>query len=280
MAPMVSVVIPAHNEERVIERCLRALPLSDVEVVVVCNGCTDATAEVASRVSSSIRVECIEEASKTAALNHGDRVAQSFPRVYLDADTVLEHDAIITLADALRGGPALAAGVRVDYDLAQSSRWVRSYYAIWSRLPSVGDDIVGGGVYALSADGRRRFDQFPALLGDDHFVRDSFTPEERVVTDARSVVTAERNVRALLRRKVRVFTGNRLVYTAQPGGRTRGVRRQAQWIQVVRERPRLAVHVSTFLAITLAAKLSSRWRTMRGTHVDWGRNDAARAPAQ
>ena len=39
----ISIVIPAHNEEDVIERCLTALaPTSapeDLEVVVVCNGC-------------------------------------------------------------------------------------------------------------------------------------------------------------------------------------------------------------------------------------------------
>jgi glycosyltransferase involved in cell wall biosynthesis len=34
---MVSIVIPAHNEEAVIERCQRALPLDSAEVVVVCN---------------------------------------------------------------------------------------------------------------------------------------------------------------------------------------------------------------------------------------------------
>src|SRR6478735_2382051 len=51
---VVSVVIPAHNEAQVIEPNLRAL-LAGVEpgafeVVVVCNGCTDATADIARRV--------------------------------------------------------------------------------------------------------------------------------------------------------------------------------------------------------------------------------------
>ena len=44
----VSVVIPAHDEEAVIERCLGTLladaRAGEVEVVVVCNGCTDDTA--------------------------------------------------------------------------------------------------------------------------------------------------------------------------------------------------------------------------------------------
>ena len=43
----VSVVIPAHNEETVIGRCLAALFAGagegELDVVVVCNGCRDGT---------------------------------------------------------------------------------------------------------------------------------------------------------------------------------------------------------------------------------------------
>lgn len=276
---MISVVIPAHNEAAVIGRCLQALPTDDLEVVVVCNGCTDTTAEVATRLGSHVRVETIPEASKTAALNHGDAVAAHFPRVYLDADTVLRRGAIEAMTRALELGDALAVGPTVQYDLSRSSRWVRSYYRIWSRLPSVGGDIVGCGVYALSEEGRARFDRFPDLLGDDHFVRDCFSPDERRVTDAVSVVSAERTVRDLVRRKVRVFTGNRLVYVAQAGGRTRGRRRQTQWLDVVRRDPRLAFDLPIYLTVTTLAKLLSRWRTWRGTHLDWGRDDSSRAAA-
>src|SRR5262245_58336894 len=45
---MASVVIPAHNEARVIERGLSSLlegaRPGELEIVVVCNGCTDDTA--------------------------------------------------------------------------------------------------------------------------------------------------------------------------------------------------------------------------------------------
>ena len=48
---MVSFVIPAHNEEAVIGRCLTALLAGarrdELDIIVVCNGCTDRTAEVA-----------------------------------------------------------------------------------------------------------------------------------------------------------------------------------------------------------------------------------------
>lgn len=276
---MVSVVIPAHNEEQVIARCLAALPLSELEVVVVCNGCTDRTAAVASAAGTSVRVESIAEASKTAALNHGDGIATELPRIYLDADTVLSPGAIEAMAAPLRSGDALAVGPSVTHDVSQSSLFVRSYYRIWTRLPSVGDDIVGCGAYALSAEGRRRFDRFPDLLGDDHFVRDLFDPHERRVVNALSTVSAPRTLPDLVRRKIRVFTGNRMVYAAQPGGRTRGRRRQAEWLAVVRRNPRLALDVPVYLAVTATAKVISRWRQRRGSHLSWGRDESSRSAA-
>ena len=51
--PTASVVIPAHDEAQVIGRTLRGVldrtAAGRLEVVVVCNGCTDDTAEVARR---------------------------------------------------------------------------------------------------------------------------------------------------------------------------------------------------------------------------------------
>ena len=56
-----SVVIAAHNEAAVLGRCLRGL-LADAEpgefdVVVVPNGCTDATAEKARAAGAIVRAE-------------------------------------------------------------------------------------------------------------------------------------------------------------------------------------------------------------------------------
>src|SRR6476659_6853296 len=87
-----AVVIPAHDEAAVIGRCLRSIEAAvrerDLEVVVVCNGCADATADVAASFPWARVVE-IDEASKPAALRAGDRAVSAFPRVYLDADVVV-----------------------------------------------------------------------------------------------------------------------------------------------------------------------------------------------
>ena len=80
--PAFSVVIPAHNEESVLARCLDTLladsKSSGLEIVVVANGCTDRTVEIAKNSAMEISVVEILQASKHAALNAGDKRRRSF----------------------------------------------------------------------------------------------------------------------------------------------------------------------------------------------------------
>src|SRR5258708_29449590 len=99
---MISVIIPAHNESSVIARTLEAMTvgadLREIDVIVVCNGCSDDTAAVARRFAPRIRVIETAVASKSNAMNLGDQAAYGFPRIYVDADVVLTVEAIRTLA--------------------------------------------------------------------------------------------------------------------------------------------------------------------------------------
>ena len=80
-----SVIIPAHDEAAVIARCLSSLfseiDPAQLEVVVVCNGCSDGTPDVVTASGFPVRVVEIPEASKMKALTAGDAAARSFPRV-------------------------------------------------------------------------------------------------------------------------------------------------------------------------------------------------------
>ena len=88
-----TVIVPAHNEGRVIGRLLGQLvpasPPGEFDVIVVANGCTDDTAEVAASFGPRVRVLSIPVASKHAALVAADRTAPGVPRVYIDADVEL-----------------------------------------------------------------------------------------------------------------------------------------------------------------------------------------------
>lgn len=272
---MISVVIPAHNEEAVIGRCLRAL-LADaepdeLEIVVACNGCTDATADIARSFGPPVQVVETPVASKITALNLGDAAATGFPRFFVDADVEFDSAGLRAVADVLRQDRLLAAAPGLRIDTTGASWPVRAYYRVLGRLPSVADDLVGRGVYALSAQGRRRFAEFPEVIADDHFVRRAFDPAERgVVPSVVSTVRVPLTVRGLLQRKVRVFAGNREI--AEHGSPHReGV---AGLLAVLREDPTRAVDVAVYVAVNALAK-GLAWRARRrGTTPSWGRDDS------
>ena len=177
-------------------------------MVVVCNGCTDDTASVARQFGPTIRVVETEVASKTNAMNLGDQVALTFPRIYADADVVIALDAVRALGARLRRGDVLAVAPTPAFDLTGCCWLVRKYYHARSQLPSSHEGIGGSGIYALSEEGRKRFDRFPDLIADDLYVRLHFRPEEReTLHSVRSTVFPPRTISQLIAIRTRAYAG-------------------------------------------------------------------------
>jgi glycosyltransferase involved in cell wall biosynthesis len=209
---MISIIIPAHNEENVIQRCLKPLiegfDKKQLEIIIVCNGCTDGTAEVAQDVHPAIRVVTISTPSKIAALNEGDRLSSGFPRIYLDADIITDWPSISKVAEVLENGSCLAAAPKMIFNLEKRNLLIKSYYRLWSEVPYFKEEMIGSGFYALSREGRKRFDVFPTLTADDEFIRRLFTKKERkTVTDAWFQVTPPKTVSGLVKIKTRALFG-------------------------------------------------------------------------
>jgi exopolysaccharide biosynthesis WecB/TagA/CpsF family protein len=267
-AVVTSVVIPAHNEEEVIGRCLTALvegsAPGELEVLVVCNGCTDRTAAVAASFGEPVRVIECDSASKAAALNMGDDAASSFPRIYLDADIQLPLPGLRLLAGCLGGSGALAGTVDYRIDLSKASSAVCRFYRARSRAPYP-DHLVGRGVYGLSARGRNRFSRFPPLIADDLFVQSLFRPEECCHVDSCTVtVHPPANARELIRVQSRVFAGNMEYRRAFPENPQRG---SAGSLLAAHIRPDRWMDLAVFSGIVTAAKARARWRTTTGRSV-------------
>jgi len=217
-----SVIIPAHDEEAVIERALRVMRAGSdgrLETIVVANGCRDATADRARAVDPGIQVVEIAEASKIAALNAGDEATTLFPRAYVDADVEVEASALLALAAVLDSGLALVASPRLELDLSAANRWVRAYYAIWQLSAFRHAGHIGSGIYALSAEGRERFGRFPPVIGDDRFVQGLFAPSERATLVGHAfTVHPPRTLRALIARGSRIAAGNQQLRAAGLAG--------------------------------------------------------------
>ena len=280
---MVSVIIPAYNEGAVIARFLRAVLASAVpdglEVIVVCNGCTDETAAIASQFGPPVRVIETDIAGKTHALNLGDQAASSFPRIYADADVVITSQVISALVDRLQGGDVLAVAPSPAIDLTGCSRLVRAYYEVRARLPSAREGIGGSGVYALSEAGRRRFGEFPNVIADDGYVRLQFKSHEReTLKDARSIVFAPRTVRDLLRIRIRTYAGTIELARHFPElWANRGESNHGAVIRLLR-----SLHLWPKLLVYYYVNIIARWQSLapfRRRTARWERDNTSRTVA-
>ncbi|WP_199566200.1 bifunctional polysaccharide deacetylase/glycosyltransferase family 2 protein [Streptomyces corynorhini] len=107
----VSVIVPAYNEKECIANTLNSLAASThpIEIVVVDDGSTDGTAEIAESLGlPNVRVIRQENAGKSAALNNGVRQARYDIVVMMDGDTVFEPDTVRLLVQPF-GDPEVGA---------------------------------------------------------------------------------------------------------------------------------------------------------------------------
>ncbi|HEX2927574.1 MAG TPA: glycosyltransferase [Ruminiclostridium sp.] len=98
--PFVSVLIPAYNEEKVIEKTLVNLmkgSYKNFEAIVIDDGSTDTTAEIVNRfmlTNSNVRLITKKNEGKYSALNLGFKEAKGDYVVTIDADTIILPDTI------------------------------------------------------------------------------------------------------------------------------------------------------------------------------------------
>lgn len=115
---MLSLVLPAYNEEKRIARTIKELQkLKELkEIIVVCNGCTDATAYIAKSIAkstkTSIKVIELPERNKGRAVITGLRVASSDLIGFVDADGAFGFKAVCKLLTAISNA-----------DMAIASKW-------------------------------------------------------------------------------------------------------------------------------------------------------------
>jgi glycosyltransferase involved in cell wall biosynthesis len=279
----ISIVIPAHNEETVLARSLDALVqgarTGELEIVVVCNGCTDGTAEVAQGYGDPVRVLEIPQASKTDALNLGDVAVSSFPRFYVDADVILPLASARRIAARLSERDALAAAPVMGLDLRDSSVAVRAYYRIWVRLPYVREGMVGVGVYALSEEGRRRFGEFPDVIADDGYVRLLFDARERIrVDDAPVHVHAPQSVSDLVSIKTRSRLGLYQLAGRFPDlfARGRTAKSYGNAMRGIVQRPWLWPAAAVYATVVLETRRRARAQLASVGDYVWARDQSSR----
>jgi uncharacterized protein (TIRG00374 family) len=184
----VSVVLPAYNEERTIERTVRTtldtlaafLPTDAVEVIVAEDGCDDRTPEIADRLAAAddrVRhVHSDERLGRGGALEHAFAAAEGDTLVYFDTDLATDMQHLEELVERVRSGEA---------DVATGSRWMPGQVADRPAKRGVPSRVYNGlvrlvlrsplrdhqcGFKALS---REAFERLHADVEDEHWFWDT-----------------------------------------------------------------------------------------------------------
>ncbi len=212
---MATVIVPAHNEATVIEDCLKSItnqPEAN-HIIVACNGCTDNTVEIVTSKFPQVLCLDIKKPSKTNALNEAEKKAKEIgvehPIFYIDADTKLSDSAIKTIIEAMANSEILLSAPTPKIDTSHSSWLVKIYYQVWTQLPYIKEGVIATCSFIVSEEGRKRFDKFADVIGDDGFIRCHFKNKEiSNIDNAYIYITAPKDIFSLIKIKTRARLGN------------------------------------------------------------------------
>lgn len=137
-----SVIVPAHNEEQYIGKCLQAIRTAEeqtesgsVQIIVVANRCTDKTAEIAAQYGA----EVIENQDKCIASirNAGAKAAAGEILVTVDADTYIAPETFTEIRTLLESGRYIGGGAVPTFDRASLGIAVSTFYVLLQMLPEI-----------------------------------------------------------------------------------------------------------------------------------------------
>lgn len=276
----ISIVIPAYNEEAVIARTLTPLcagaRAGRLQVIVVANGCKDATARVAREACPAAQVIETEVASKTNALNLATEHVAGRAVVFLDGDLVLSEPALQTLVAPILANEADVANGRMVVDTAHASGLVRAFYRGWALNPYF-DKGKFGGVYALSAQVHREIFPIDSVVADDELVaRHSADKRHAYAPEATFTVTSPATLRDLIRIRRRSRRGTAALETAGLSGNRASS--GANFATVLRRglsQPARLPDVLTYAAVILWVRLGLRLNPPK-TDAGWERDASSR----
>lgn len=117
MDPLISVVIPARDEERYIGRCIASVIAAairagvEIEIIVVLNRCTDQTETIARSAGARIVKEDAKNLSRIR--NAGAEQARGKILVTVDADSRMSARMLLDIVSLLQSGRYIGGGVLI-----------------------------------------------------------------------------------------------------------------------------------------------------------------------
>lgn len=123
----VSVVVPAHNEEKYVKRCIDSIRASankfkgNVEIIIVCNRCTDKTEQIA--LENGAVVVHNEERCIAKVRNSGIKVARGKIIITIDCDNRMTKGTISEIYHLLKSGKYIGGGAPIRFERYSFPLW-------------------------------------------------------------------------------------------------------------------------------------------------------------
>ena len=214
MSVLPAIIIPAYNERSVIARTLKPLYQGVKEgkytITVAVNGSNDGSVDFIRNEFPAVCCLDIELGSKTNAINVAEKSNVGFPRIYMDADVVVNYDGLLSIINTLESSVSpLLVSPKAVMEFSSSSIFVKAFYRAWFKTKFYSSQGFGSGVYGLNKQARACFKFFPDVIADDGFIREVVPiSKQQVDTNCTSMVTAPKKFGDLIKIKTRSKLGN------------------------------------------------------------------------
>lgn len=126
-----TVVVPAHNEEKYVVRCINSVKMAadhfgrPVEIIVVCNRCTDKTMELAQ--ANGARTLTNEQRCIAAVRNTGIKAARGRYILTIDCDNRMTKGTIKEAYRLLKSGKYIGGGVPIRFERYSLPLYLNDY---------------------------------------------------------------------------------------------------------------------------------------------------------
>lgn len=123
--PFVSVIIPAFNSEKTLDSCLNAIallnyPKDKIEVILIDNGSTDDTVDIAKKYDVKILIK--PRINISALRNYGTKMAKGDIYAFTDSDCIVSKDWVNNALVHFRNSLVAVAGC--GHDIPGNASWV------------------------------------------------------------------------------------------------------------------------------------------------------------
>lgn len=142
--PMISVVVPAHNEEKTIEKCLISIiqndyPSDKLEIIVVDDGSHDETSNIVKKtkvhsIMYGVNLKLIEKGhtGKVNTLNTGLKSTKGEIIFTVDADITLDSKALINIVNAFQEDKNIGAAtgyIEIKWDESKNEDFKSMFFS-------------------------------------------------------------------------------------------------------------------------------------------------------